>query len=92
MQPVGVVVSIPALVAAHAYVNRNIVPDHQRFLACLSRDTSDALPPQIRDVAEFVETVLGWRASDLEAVAPGDPHYDGLEVTLPEYHERLRPT
>ena len=38
VQPIGLVVSIPALLAAQAHVNRNIVPDHQRFLACLPRD------------------------------------------------------
>jgi hypothetical protein len=92
VQPVGLVVSIPALVSAQAYVNRNIIPDHQRFLSCLPRDKSEEPIPEIRDVAEFVHTVLGWRESDMEAVAPGDPQYAGLEVTLPEYHETLRPT
>ena len=38
VQPVGLVVSIPALVQAEAYVNKNIAPDHQRFLACLPED------------------------------------------------------
>jgi hypothetical protein len=92
VQPVGLVVSIPALVSAQAYVNRNIIPDHQRFLSCLPRDKSEEPIPEIRDFAEFVQTVLGWRESDMEAVAPGDPQYAGLEVTLPEYHETLRPT
>src|SRR6266571_5066720 len=92
VQPVGLVVSIPALVSAQAYVNRNILPDHQRFLSCLPRDKSEEPIPEIRDFAEFVQTVLGWRESDMEAVAPGDPQYAGLEVTLPEYHETLRPT
>jgi hypothetical protein len=92
VQPVGLVVSIPALVSAQAYVNRNIIPDHQRLLSCLPRDKSEEPIPEIRDVPEFVHTVLGWRESDMEAVAPGDPQYAGLEVTLPEYHETLRPT
>ena len=29
---------------------------------------------------------------DLEPIQPGDPRYAALEVTLPEYHETLRPT
>ncbi len=33
VQPVGLVVSIPALLAAQAHVNRNIAPEHQQFLA-----------------------------------------------------------
>jgi len=45
VQPVGLVVSIPALLAAQAHVNRNIIPDHQRFLDCLPRDAHDELIP-----------------------------------------------
>ena len=41
VQPVGLVVSITALLAAQAHINRHIAPDHQRFLACLPRDTRD---------------------------------------------------
>ncbi len=92
VQPTGLVVSIPALLAAQAHINRNIAPDHQRFLACLPRDTDDEPIPEIRDLAGFAHSVLGWRESDLERVRPGDPQYAGLEVTLPEYHETLRPT
>ena len=36
VQPVGLVVSIPALMSAQAHVNRNIAADHQRFLGCLA--------------------------------------------------------
>ncbi len=92
VQPVGLVVSIPALLAAQAHVNRNIAPDHQRLLACLSRDNDDEPIPEIRDFAGFTRSVLGWRQQDLESVQPGDPKYAALEVTLPEYHETLRPT
>jgi hypothetical protein len=92
VQPVGLVVSIPALLAAQAHVNRNIVPEHQRFLACLPRDKDDEPIPEIRDFAEFTRSVLGWREKELEPIQPGDPKYAALEVTLPEYHETLRPT
>ncbi len=92
VQPVGLVVSIPALLAAQAHINRNIVPDHQRFLNCLPRDAHDELIPELRDFAEFTEQVLGWRAGDLEIVPPGDPRYASIEVPLPEYGETLRPT
>jgi len=92
VQPVGLVVSIPALLAAQAHVNRNIAPDHQRFLACLPRDKDDEPIPEIRDFAEFTCSVLGWREKDLEPIRPGDSQYAALEVTLPEYHETLRPT
>ena len=43
VQPVGVVVSIPALLAAQAQINRHIAPDQQRLLTCLPRDTDDNL-------------------------------------------------
>ncbi len=92
VQPVGLVVSIPAMLAAQAHVNRNIVPDHQRFLSCLPRDKTDELIPDIRDFAHFTRTVLNWRESDLEVVPPGDARFSAVEVTLPEYHETLRPT
>jgi hypothetical protein len=92
VQPVGLVVSIPALLAAQAHINRNITPDHQRFLDCLPRDAKDNLIPEIRDFAEFTQNVLGWRPSDLQSVLPGDPRYAALEVPLPEYNETLRPS
>lgn len=92
VQPVGLVVSIPALLAAQAHVNRNSAPDHQRFLACLPRDKDDTLIPELRDFPELTRSVFDWRESDLEAVPPGDPRYAALEITLPEYHETLRPT
>jgi len=59
VQPVGLVVSIPALLAAQAHINRNIAPDHQRFLACLPRDKDDEPIPEIRDFGEVTRSVLG---------------------------------
>src|SRR6266850_1589768 len=95
VQPVGLVVSAPALLAAQAYVNRNIVPDHQRFLSCLRRDKNDDVIPEIRDLAEFSRTALGWEANDLIRM-PTDgslpDEFSSLEIVLPEYHETLRPT
>jgi hypothetical protein len=92
VQPVGLVVSIPALLAAQAHINRNISPEHARFLACLPRDKEGNPVPEIRDFAEFTQKVLGWRESDLEPIVEGDPRYAALEVVLPEYHETLLPT
>src|SRR2546427_8161572 len=76
VQPVGLVVSVPALLAAQAYVNRNIVPDHQRFLSCLRRDKDENLIPGIRDLAEFSQTALGWEAHDLIRM-PADGSFPG---------------
>ena len=88
VQPVGLVVSIPALLAAQAHVNRNITPDHARFIACLPKDKHDEIIPEIRDFAGFACSVFGWEKADL---LDADKLID-LHVTLPEYHETLRPT
>ncbi|GEM_PF-2304951 len=96
VQPVGLVVSIPALLAAQAHVNRNIAPPHQRFLACLPRDKSEQVIPEIRDFADFTQAVLGWEPGDLvELSVVGCQLSETLrafEVVLPEYHETLRPS
>ena len=84
VQPVGLVVSIPALTSAQAYVNRNIAPQQQRLLACLPRDAHDEPIPQITDVPAFTQTVLGWEPSDLVPVDGNDPQTDSLIVALPE--------
>src|SRR3989304_2505308 len=90
VQPVGLVVSIPALVQAQAYVNKNIAPDHQRFLACLPDD--DNCPPAITDFARFTQDVLGWEAAALIDFSRDGQDLQSLEVVLPEYKETLRPT
>jgi hypothetical protein len=88
VQPVGLVVSIPAMIAAGAQVNRNIAPVHARFLACLPRDKNDGIIPEIRDFTQFACAVLDWRGSDL---LDSGPLHD-LHVALPEYHETLAPS
>jgi hypothetical protein len=82
---VGVVVSPPALLAAQAYVDRNVAPMQQRLLAAID-DAEDA-GPAITDLPAFVRGVLGWQAGDLVDPAPPD-----LDVALPEFDEVLRPT
>ena len=90
VQPVGLVVSIPALVQAQAYVNKNIAPDHQRFLACLPDE--DNCPPAITDFARFAQDVFGWEPTDLIDFSRDGQDLQSLEVVLPEYNETLRPT
>lgn len=92
VQPVGLVVSIPALLAAQAHVNRNIAPEHQRFLGCLCRDRHDELIPEIQDLPAFTQTVLGWEPADLVDVSQDQQASQALEVTLTAYNETLRPT
>ena len=92
VQPVGLVVSIPALLAAQAHVNRNIATEHQEFLGCLSRGKRDELVPEIRDFPTFTQKVFGWEPADLVDMSGDDEAAKSLEVTLPEYSETLRPT
>jgi hypothetical protein len=95
LQPTGLVVSPPALAAAGAYPNKNIIPDHVRFLDCVDEITLDGETdprPSIRQFAPFATHVLGWEPADIIGTDEGGPLPDSLEVTLPEYNETLRPT
>ena len=91
VQPVGLVVSIPAMLHAQCQVNRNIMDQHAEFLRCLVRDKHDEPIGQIADLATFTQKVLGWEAADCVAFDPSDAH-QALEVVLPQYQETLRPT
>ena len=95
VQPVGLVVSVPAMLEAQCYVNKNIMGQHARFLSCLPRDKADEIIPEIRDLAEFTQKVLGWEAETYGSAAASRPRptiWPSLEVILPQYHETLRPT
>jgi hypothetical protein len=95
VQPVGLVVSPPALLAAQAHINKNIVPDHTRFLEWIEEvspaDGEDPLPA-ITDLVGLLQDVFGWEAADLIGSSDSEPLPESLEVTLPEYNETLRPT
>lgn len=90
LQPVGLVVSPPALVAVQAVVNRNVVELQQALLNAVSNDTfPSAIADErfwISDFSAFAMNVLGWQQSDL-VESP-----DELAVSLPEYSEVLSPT
>lgn len=92
VQPTGLVVSIPAMLAAQAHINKNIAPNHRRFLSCLPRDKNDDLILEIKDFPEFTQTVLDWEEEDLVGRPGGESVPTSLEVTLPEYNETLQPT
>ncbi len=92
VQPSGLVVSIPALIEARAHINRNISPDHQRFLGALPTDGDGEPVPEIANFPEFAQLVFGWAPEDLYG-APGAPTLPAaLEAPLPAYGETLRPT
>ncbi len=85
VQPVGLVVSPPALVKAQAVLGRNVVDLQQTLLAIVRRPPGDA-DPYLDDFPTFADRLLGWAPEDL--VAPSDD----LEVALPDYGDTLRPT
>ncbi len=95
VQPVGLLVSAPALTAAQAYVNRNIVPEHSRFLAHVKEtqvgEDDDAVPAAL-NLPALLEDVFGWRSSDLVGASGTEALPAELEVALPEYGETLKPT
>src|SRR5262245_59768513 len=94
VQPVGLVVSPPALVQAQAFVNTNVAPEHARFLTHV-KAVPVGLPepaPAVTDLKDLLTdpSLFGWRATDL--VAADDPRDQPLEVVLTNYHETLTPT
>ncbi|MFA6242173.1 MAG: DNA methyltransferase, partial [Candidatus Hydrogenedentales bacterium] len=90
VQPVGLVVSPPALLAAQAYVNKNIIPEHQRFLECVESVTingGEDTALAVTDLSGLLQRVFEWQSADLI----NDGSLDSLEVVLTEYGETLRP-
>jgi hypothetical protein len=83
LQPVGVVVSPPALLNAQAYVNRNVAPLQQLLLDVVGETPWGAA---LTDVPKFLTHVLRWDDTDL-VDAPSE-----LECVLPEYGEVLQAT
>lgn len=83
VQPVGLVVSPPALAQAQAHVNRNVGFDQDVFRSLVGGMDEGAA---IRDFPRFTRAVLGWRERDLIAKPAG------VEVVLEAYNETLRPS
>lgn len=95
LQPVGLVVSPPALVRAQAIVNRNVAPLQQTLLEHVEQDPEiigyDGRP-HIKDFPSFAQNVLGWTEEDLVRIDDEPDLLNTLEVMLTEYNEALRPT
>lgn len=92
VQPVGLVVSIPAMLEASLRVNQNIAPDHRKFLEALPSNAEGDPIGEIDDFPGFAQEVLGWAPSDLCGAPDSDPVPVSFEVALPEYNETLRPS
>jgi hypothetical protein len=85
-QPVGLVVSPPALLDAQAYLNRNIGAEHRAFVAEVREiPLPDGLSaPVITDWPRLLVEQFGWQAEDVESCPPP------LWFALPEYNDVLR--
>jgi hypothetical protein len=85
-QPVGLVVSPPALLDAQAYLNRNIAAEHRAFLAEVREwPLPDGLTaPAILDWPRLLVEQFGWQAGDVQSCPPS------LWFALPEYNDVLR--
>src|SRR5207302_6108862 len=81
LQPVGLVVSPPALLQAGAHVNANIAAEHQRFLdhvrEVMTFGSKEPLAA-VTDLRKLLTDVFGWQAGDL--VEAADPRATALEV------------
>lgn len=91
LQPVGLVVSPPALVKAQAVVNRDVVKLQQSLLVAVSREQLPGVSERawITDFPLFAAAVLEWQPDDFVE----DPErLTELEVVLPDYSEVLTPT
>lgn len=91
LQPVGLVVSPPALIKAQVILDRNVVGLQQALQAVVDPGRGDA-DPVLRDFPRFATEVLGWALDDLAGVPGGPALDDALAVPLPDYGETLRPT
>ena len=95
VQPIGLIVSVPAMLEAQCYINKNIIGEHARFLECLPRGKNDEVIPEITDFAAFAAKCLEWEAEDLVELLDASCQLsvrDDLTVALPQYNEVLRPT
>ena len=95
VQPVGLVVSPPALVAGQAFPSKNIIPQHTRFLDLVEEVAVDGeveAQAAIREFPRFATEILGWEPADILGSEGQDRVPEALEVALPEYNETLRPT
>ena len=95
LQPVGLVVSPPALVKAQAVPSQNVAELQQQLVSVVESPPESVFgdeEPAIGELPAFFRTVLGWSDDDIAGEAGGPPIPDRLELVLPDYNETLRPT
>ena len=87
IQPVGLVVSPAALVAAGCVPDRNVSAKQETLRGLLTGD-----PLRLLDFPSFTREFLGWQEGDLAGAPGGPPLPESLSVALPNEHDTLRPT
>lgn len=99
LQPVGLVVSPPALLAAQAFPDKNILKEQQALLALITppapkdgEKKSVERPPLPLSFEALATQVLGWKPNKLAGTPSGSALPESLELVLPEFGETLRPT
>lgn len=94
LQPVGLVVSPPALLAAQAHVDRNAAPLQQRFLPHVRETVGPGGEPTavLTDLPALFREFLGWEAADLVGGPNAEPLPTTLKHALPDYNDLLEPT
>lgn len=98
LQPVGLVVSAHALARAGLQPDRNIVAAQQCLLRLVRSEklpTPGGEPAERALVPDFVRLateLLEWDARDLLGSPSAEPLPEALEIALPGYGDRLRPT
>ncbi|MFN8108783.1 MAG: type IIL restriction-modification enzyme MmeI [Thermoleophilia bacterium] len=87
VQPIGLVVSAPALVRAGAVLDRSDIDGQRRLRECVAGD-----PARLTDFETFARHVLDWSFSSKGyAGGAGGPIPPELMVALPDHGETLRP-
>jgi hypothetical protein len=94
LQPVGLVVSPPALIECGAVPEKNAVKLQERLHEVVERAVKRGEAPSafVPDLMRLLEHVLDWRRVDLLGPDCAEPLPDALDVPLPDYGETLRAT
>lgn len=85
VQPTGIVVSVSALLEAQLHnESSRFVPLQEQLFSVLPQERGAAVP-RLESFPAFAETLLNWRASDLEGPDAS------LTVAVPGYEDNLHP-
>jgi hypothetical protein len=93
LQPVGLVVSPPALADADCHVNTDVTDEFRRFADGTAKQQlagADEPVAVIKNLQTTLIDVFGWKAADL--VPADDSRAAHLNVYLEGYDDHLRPT